>query len=330
MKNWSFSKKASVFGLAVLMVLSIVLAGCGNSGGNSGQFTLGAGSQGGVYYPVGVGIAEILTKNMEGVTVTPEVTGASLENAVLLGNQEVEMAILTAGDLVAGLKGEKPFEQKIDNVSVMFAGLKPGAVQVLTLKDNGIKSIEDLKGKKVALGPQGGSGWKAFAEILPYYNMSLEDVNASYISYGDSIEQLTDKTIDATVVTAGAPTPAVVQLATQSGMAFVPFDEAKLKKFLDEHPYYIASTIKKELYKGLEQDVNTYATVNVVAVSDSVDEEMVYNMLKTLYGHVEDFRKVHPTVQKISVESAGEFKGFRYHEGAAKFFKENGIEVPTE
>jgi TRAP transporter TAXI family solute receptor len=333
MRQNGFFGKRLMAGLSIVCALILVLAACGNTGSGSAKngksgITLGTGDQGGVFYPVGVGFADILSKN--GMTVTPEVTGASLDNAVLLGNKEVEMAIITAGDIVTGKNGEKPFKNKIDNISVMFGGLKPGGVQVLALKKSGIKSITDLKGKRVSVGPQGGSGWKAFSEMLPYYGMSLDDIKPSYISYGDSIDQLTDGAIDASVIVAGTPTPAVVQLATKGDFVIVPFDADKLTKFLEEHKYYTTLTIPKDMYKGMDADIKTYATNNVFAVRDDVSDDIVYNSLKILFEHVDEFRNMHASIKTISVETASSFKGYRYHPGAVKFFKEKGIEVPAK
>jgi uncharacterized protein len=325
--------------VSMMVVLGMVLtiAACGNSSttnkeGSGGDldFSLGAGSQGGVYYPVGVGIAEILNNNMDGITVTPEVTGASLENVVLLGNNEVEIGISTVGDLVLAAEGKEPFKKELDNLSILNVGLKPGAVQVLTLKENGIDSIEDLKGKRVSVGPQGGGGWKAFSEILPYYDMTLEDIEASYLSYGDSIGQLTDGMIDATVITAGLPTPAVMQLAAEEDFAVIPFDEDKLNKFLDEHKYYAKVTIKSSLYKGMTEDVNTYATVNAVVIRDDISEDVVYEINKTLFENLDKLREAHPSLKQLDIEMAAAYKGFKYHPGSVKYFKEQGIEVPAE
>jgi TRAP transporter TAXI family solute receptor len=294
------------------------------------DISIGAGSQGGTYYPVAVGMAEVINKHMEGVTATPEVTGASLENQVLLGNQELEIAIVTAGDLVASRNGEPPFDSKIENVSVMYQGLKPGAVQVVALKDSGIRSIADLRGKKVSLGPQGGGGWKAFAEILPLYDMSLDDLKVSYLAYGDSIEQLTDGTLDAAVIAAGLPTAAIVQLAASAEFVMVPFDQDKLTAFLNDHQYYTKVTIRKEMYAGMTEDVETFATVNLVAIRDDLSEESVYNITKTLFDHLDELKSAHPSLQDLSLEFASEFKGFRYHPGAAKFFREKGFDVPVQ
>jgi TRAP transporter TAXI family solute receptor len=341
--NLSMYKK--LFSLVLMLTFVFAVSACGNSSsdevGSSAEsggedtnesvdFSLGAGSQGGVYYPVGVGVADILTNNMDGVTVTPEVTGASLENAVLLGNEEVEIGVVTVGDLFLAAEGQEPFKKELNNLTIMYQGLKPGAIQVLTLKDNGIDSIEDLKGKNVAVGPQGGGGWKAFSEILPYYDMSLDDMNPNYISYGDSIEQLSDGTVDATVITAGLPTPAVKQLASQEDYKVVPFEEEKLSKFLDEHKYYTSITIKKDFYEGMSEDVKTFATVNVVAVREDVDEDLVYEMDKVLFDNIDKLREAHPSIKTLDLEMASSYKGFKYHPGSVKFFEEEDIEVPSE
>jgi uncharacterized protein len=331
------------------LVLALVLSGCGASKGTQGaagpapaageqkkaeadpkQLSLGAGSQGGVYYPIGVGVATVISKYVTTTSVTPEVTGAASDNLVLLGNGEIGIGITTAGDLYKGARGEAPYDKKYTNISVMFGGVKPGAVQIVVPKNSNVQSVADLKGKRVGVGPQGGSGWTAFAELLPYFGLKWEDIKPSYISYDESIDQMKDGNLDASVIVAGLPTPAVNSLAVQAPYRMLTLPKEKLDTFLKEHPYYIPVTVKQATYPKLDQDVATYATVNLVAVRDSLSEDLVYRMTQATFDHLDELQNVHASAKAITLESAISFTGYRYHPGAAKYFKEKGKEVPTK
>lgn len=339
-------RRRLMYAISVLLALGTMLAGCGGKGApgeadnaskaaapgarkSPSQISLGAGNQGGAYYPVGVGIAEVISKNLSGTKVTPEVTGAATENVVLVGNGEVEMGITTAADLYKANKGVPPFDKAYKNVSVMFAGLKPGALQIVVLKDSPIKSISDLKGKKVGVGPQGGVGWQMFADILPHYGLKLEDIKASYISYQDSVDQLSDGNLDAAVIQAALPTPAITQLANTKAYRILSIENEKLDAHLKDRPYENRLTIPKGTYPGLDQDVTTLSSVNLVIVNDALSDELVYNMTKTVFDHLDQLHAVHASAKAINIDSATSFKGFRFHRGAVKFFKEKGKDVPA-
>lgn len=332
-------RRTRLIAIVVAVCLLFMLAGCGPNTASQpsgteqvskGQLALGAGSQGGVYYPVGVGIAEVITKHVPGVTVTPEVTGASTENVVLAGSGEVDIAIATAGDLYKASRGEPPFESEINNLSIFFGGLRPGAVQIVVREDSPIQSVADLRGKRVSVGPQGGGGVQAFSELLSSYGMTLDDIQASYVSYQESAEQVADGNLDAAVIVAAWPTPAITQLANTTAIRLLPIEQNVLDKFVQDRPYYIKVTIPKDTYEGQKRDVETFATVNLVIVRDDLSDEQVYEMTKAIFDHLDELHPVHPSANAITLESATAYKGFRYHPGAARYFKEKGRDVPTK
>ena len=294
------------------------------------QLTIAGGSLGGVYYPLAVGIAEVVSKNVPGVTATPQVTEASTQNVVLAGTGEVDIAIATAGDLYKASLGEQPFPRKFTNLSVWFGGLRPGAVQVVVRRDSPIRTLADLRGKRVSLGPRGGGGLQAFLELMPAYGLRLSDLRASYVSYQESADQLGDGNLDAAVIVAATPTPAVTQLASTTPVRLVPVERDRLERFLQEHPYYVAVTVPRTTYNGMDQDVLTFATVNLAIIRDDLSEELVYQMTRAIFENLPQLHAVHAAVRAINLDSATAFKGFRYHPGAARYFREVGRPVPTQ
>lgn len=321
-------KKLTVLSLSLVLLMIIApLEVC--FGARQQHLSLATGSQGGTYYPVGVGIAQIITENVPDLVIEPEVTGAAVENLILVGTGEAQMGITTAEALYQGTLGLPPFREAYKDIQVMFSGLQPGAMQVVTLENSGITSIKQLKGKRVALGPQGGSGWKNFELLLEFYGMTLKDLKTTFVSYGESITQLKDGNVDAAVILAGIPTSAINELGVRHKFRILEVEPDILEAFMTKYPYYTTVEIAPSVY-GLPETVKVFATVNMVVVHKSVDKDTVYKATKAVFENLPKLHGIHPAATAITLETGSSYKGHAYHPGSAAFFKEKGIEVPTE
>ncbi|NLG78381.1 MAG: TAXI family TRAP transporter solute-binding subunit [Firmicutes bacterium] len=322
-------RTAVSLGLGLILVMMLSMVGVCAGAARERHLSLATGSQGGTYYPVGVGIAQIITDTVKGLVVEPEVTGAAIDNVILVGTGEAQMGIATAEALYQGTHGLEPFRESYKNIRVMFSGLQPGAMQVATLESSGIKSIRDLKGKRVALGPQGGSGWKNFALLLEFYGMTIKDFKTTFVSYEESINQLKDGNVDAAVILAGIPTSAIKELGVRHRFRLIQIEPDILEAFMKKYPYYQLVDIEPSVY-GLREKVTTFATINMVIVNSLVDKDTVYEATRAVFENLDKLHRIHPAAQAITLKTATSYKGHPYHPGAAAYFREKGIEVPEE
>ncbi len=322
-------RRAVSLALGLVLLTTTSLAGVCSSAGREQHLSLATGSQGGTYYPVGVGIAQIISETVPGLTVAPEVTGAAVENVILVGTGEAQMGITTAEALYQGTRGLEPFRESYKDIRVMFSGLQPGAMQVVALEGSGIKSIKDLKGKRVALGPQGGAGWKNFELLLEFYGLTIKDFRTTFVSYGESITQLKDGNVDAAVILAGIPTSAITELGVRHRFRLLQIEPDILAAFMKKYPYYELVDIEPSVY-DLPEKVTVFATVNMVIVNSKVDKDTVYAATKAVFENLDKLHQIHPAAKAITLKTGTSYTGHAYHPGSAAFFKEKGITVPAE
>lgn len=329
--------------IAVLICFALiasVVIGCGNDGedakgedgGDTGKPTflsIATGGTSGTYYPLGGAIANIITNSVENVNAQAESTGASVENATLIQNKETDLAMIQNDVAFYAANGNvlQKFEDegKYDNIKGL-AVLYPEVIQLVASKDSGITSVADLKGKDVAVGAP-GSGTEANArQIMNAYGISFEDLGkADPLSFSEAAEQLKNKQIDAAFVTAGIPTAAITEVSTVSDVVIVPIDSDKIKGLQEEYPFYTEFTIPAESYKGQEKDITTAAVMAMLAVRGDLEEELVYNITKSIFENTEELGKAHEKGKLIKVDEANNGMPIDLHPGASKYFKEAGV-----
>ncbi|WP_042144099.1 TAXI family TRAP transporter solute-binding subunit [Paucisalibacillus sp. EB02] len=311
-------KKKYIITFAVLLVLSLALAACGGSK----QLTMLTGGTGGTYYPLGGEISKIISDEAE-MKVTPSSSNASADNIQALADEEADIAFTQTDVMANAVEGTNSFEGKaVDNVLAM-GSLYPETIQIVTSANSGITSVEDLVGKKVSVGAP-GSGTRVNAEqILAAHGLDIDsDIQAQDLDFDESTGGIQDGNIDAAFITAGTPTGSVEGLAATSDITIVPIAQDKIDALVEEFPYYAADTIPSGTY-GLESEVTTVAVLAMLAVSDSLSEDDVYEMTKAVY---ENTGKItHAKGKLITKESALDGIGIDLHPGAEKYFKEAGL-----
>jgi uncharacterized protein len=335
------SKKTISLLLVFVLVMSL-LVGCGgdtttdgdggdsgDSGGNAKEtyISIATGGTSGTYYPLGGAIAKIFNDNVEGVTANAQSTGASVENIGLVANQETEVAFIQSDITYYAFTGTEAFEDKdpIENIRGM-AMLYPELVQIIATKDSGIESVDDLKGKKVAIGAP-GSGTEANArQILNAHGITYDDLaKADYLSFGEAADQLKNKQVDAAFVTAGLPTAAVTEVGQTSDIVIVPIDGEKIAELSAEFPFYTKVTIPANTYKNQEEDRDTAAVMAMLVVPEELDEDLMYNLTKQLFEQRQTIIDTHDRGNDIKLETAIEGMPIELHPGAAKYYEEEGI-----
>ena len=313
--------------LAILTVLAVVLvafAACG--GGSTTTMTMGTGGTQGTYYAYG-GILGNQIKTSTGITVNVVSTDGSKANILGIDTGNYQLATVQSDVMAYAAEGSRTFEAegKIESFSVI-GGLYAEAVQLITM-DKEIKSVADLKGKKVSIGAAGSGVYFNAVDVLAAAGLTEDDIKPQYQSFGDSADALKDGKIDAAFIVAGAPTPAIQELCTSAEAYLVPIDGEVADKLMEASPYYTVYEVPAETYKGQTEAVKTVTVKATLIVSAAASEEDVYNITKAIFDNAEAITAAHAKGEELSLENATSGMTAPFHAGAAKYFAEKGIEV---
>jgi len=317
-------KLRKCFALVLAAAVILTFTACG---GGSGKMTMGTGSATGTYYGFG-GVLGQYIKNYAGVDVTVVSTDGSKANIQGIDSGDYQLGTVQSDVMSYAWEGTRSFEgEKLDSFRVV-AGLYAEAVQLITM-DPDIKSVEDLKGKSVSIGAPGSGVYFNAIDVLTAAGLSESDISAQYQSFSDSTDALKDGKIDAAFIVAGAPTPAITELCTTNSAYLVPIDGAVADALMAQCPFYTVYSIPAGTYPGQETDVQTVTVKATLIVSASADEEQVYNLTKAIFDHTADIAKENGKGAELSVENATSGMTAPFHSGAAKYFAERGVTVPT-
>ena len=322
-------KKFFALILALLMVLTLVACGDsaapGSEDGAKPASTLRfvTGGESGTYYAFGSVLANHVTNNA-GVDVVGLVGNGSQSNVFELEDGNAELAFCQSDVMAYAYEGTNLFADTgaVDCFSTV-AALYTEQVQIVTLNPD-IKTVADLKGKSVSIGAQGSGVYFNAIDILGVYGLTEEDINPTYQSFGDSADALKNGQIDAAFIVAGAPTTAVVDLATTKDVYLVSLDADHVAKLLETSPYYAECTIAKDVYNTAD-DVITVGVGAVVLARNDVSEDAVYAFVKDIFENAATIS--HDKAKELDLSYASSITSVPYHPGAAKYFAEKGITV---
>ena len=299
----------------------------GMEGGTSLNFTTG-GDQG-TYYGFG-GVLAGKVGEATSTTVTAITSGGSQANIEAMDAGDAQLGFVQSDVMAYAYNGTNLFEEygKVENFSTV-AALYMEQVQIVTLDPN-IKTVADLAGKNVSVGAAGSGVFYNAVDVLGAYGLDVEtDINPTYQSFGDSAEALQDGKIDAAFVVAGAPTTAITSLAATKDVYLVSLDDEHIDALIEASPYYSKNVIPASAY-GTDGDVTTVAVGAVVIARDDVSEADVYNFCYGIFENIDAITAAHAKGGELDMEFATSVTAVPYHPGAAKYFAEKGIEVPTK
>ncbi|MBC7087906.1 MAG: TAXI family TRAP transporter solute-binding subunit [Tissierellales bacterium] len=322
--------------LAMILILSLV-AGCTSGGDNTNNDTgtkpgnvfisIATGGTGGTYYPLGGAMAKIFNENIEGVTANAQSTGASVENINLVSQGEAEVGFVQNDVAYYAWTGTETFQdkEKVTNIRGM-AMLYPEVIQIIATKDSGIQSVEDLRGKKVAVGAPGSGTEVNARQILAEYGITYNDLaKADYLSFNEAADQLKNKQIDAAFVTAAVPTSAVTEVTQTADIVVVSLDSGKIASLQSKYPFYTEVVIPKDSYKNQTEDVIAAAVMAMLIVPEDLDEDLVYNMTKSIFENRQVIIDTHDRGNDIKLETALEGMPIDLHPGAERYYVEQGL-----
>jgi len=288
------------------------------------------GGTGGVYFPVGSKLAEMLNKYAGDVAAAEARTsGASVANANALAQGDANVAFIQNDIAYYAYNGLYMFDKnKVDMRGVI--SLYPETIQIVVLADSPIKSIYDLAGKKVAVGAT-GSGTAINAEQILKAAGVWDKVEKIYAPFTDAANLLKLRQIDAAFITAGHPTSAIVELSTTAPVRLLPIPDEVYNKLLGEgYRFYTRVVVPKGTYNGLDSDVQTVAVMAMIAVRPDMPDDVVYAILKTIFNNLDEFRGAHARVAGLSLEKVLDGMSIPLHPGAVKFYREKGLQIPAE
>ena len=316
--------------LATTMVMSLV--GCGQAAGGAGapaassNLRFVTGGESGTYYAFGSVIAQHATNNTD-FSIVGVVGNGSQANIMELEDGNAELAFCQSDVMAYAYDGVNLFENKVDCFSTV-AALYTEQVQIVTL-DESIKTVADLKGKKVSIGAAGSGVYFNAIDILGAYGLTEKDIEPTYQSFGDSADALKDGKIDAAFVVAGAPTTAITDLATTKDVYLVSLDSEHVEQLLKASPYYAECTIGADVY-GLAGDTTTVGVGAVVLARNDVSEDAVYALCADIFDNAANLTDSHAKYAELNLDYATSITSVPYHAGAAKYFKEKGYDVLTK
>ena len=312
--------------LALLLVLS--MTACGGSSGSS-RLTMGTGGTSGTYYAFGNILAQYIN-NSGSVTVIPVSTDGSKANISYISIGDYHLGFSQSDVLAYAWQGTRSFEADgpIDSFRVI-AGLYAEAVQLVTL-DPSIRSVADLAGKNVSIGAPGSGVYFNAIDILAAAGLTENDINPQYQSFGDSTDALKDGKIDAAFIVAGAPTAAITELCTTNQAYLVPIDGEIAQKLMDSNSFYTPYIIPAGTYAGQDTDIVTVTVKATLIVSASTSEEDVYNITKAIFDNAAAIAVENSKGAELDLENATTGMSAPFHPGAARYYAEHDIIVPTE
>lgn len=282
---------------------------------------IASGGTAGTYFPLAGGMADIWNKNIPGVNATAQSTGASVANINLLRDGEADVIMVQNDIAYYSATGTEIFDGDAYGDLRGLCILYPETIQIVTLEGKGIDTVVDLKGKRVAVGAA-GSGTEANArQILAAAGVTYNDITVQYLSFAEAASNLKDGNVDAAFLTAGHPTAAVQDIGAQHSVKLVTVEDDMADKLIADYPFYTKLVIPAGTYTGIDEDAKTVAVQAMLAVSANMDEELAYNLVKTMYDNQDRMQAAHTTAgAKIKPETGLDGMGIELHPGAAKYF----------
>ncbi len=321
----------TVFSLLALVALSA----CGGGGEDAGSasslrfISIGTAPPGGAFFVVGGALGEVLNQNGPGWEVTAEATKGSQENIRRLESGELDIALSNAAITYFAARGEGSWEKAYGIRSVMT--LAPNVAMFVAPRDSGVASIADIRGKRAVVGPA-GAGWESFVRpIVEAHGVTYDDFTPLNNTQAGAVDNLADGSVAAAFLGGAVPTASIVQASTSQDILLVPFDETARAELVTNYPFFYERTVPAGTYRGQDEDYHglDVGSMHLVA-SVKADEELIYQITKTIYQNRESVTEIHPAGNFINPENVVRDTGVEFHSGAIRFYREIGIWPETD
>jgi len=280
----------------------------------------------GVYYQVALQISNLMNKNMSAkYNYVGRPTGGSVFNINAMIRETFDFGVAQSDRNFQAFNGLADWDGKaVKNLRSVFS-MHPETVMLVTRKDTGIKKVTDIKGKRVNIGNPGSGQRFNAEEVMKIYGIDQnKDIMAEGLQQGEASRALVDRKIDAFFYTVGNPSAAIEEPAQSVDMVMIPLDHPKIKELAEEKPYYVYTKIPAGTYRGVDYDVPTYAVTATVISHETVPDEVVYDMVKTVFERLDDLKASHAAFRNLEPKQMLQGLSAPFHPGAIKYYKEKG------
>ena len=308
------------------LVLGTVLGG----GAMAQNISIATGGTGGVYYPLGGGMAAVLSKHVTGLQATAEVTGGSVDNLKLIGTGKPYLGMVMSDAAQDALKGVDKFNGNkvpLKTLLVMY----PNRMHVVSIEGRGVSKMADLKGKRVSTGAPGSATEVMAFRLIEAVGLDKDkDMKRERLSVAESVNALKDGKIDAFFWVGGLPTAAVTDLANTPGTKIKMIDHADAVAAMNKKygNLYVEDVIGKSVYKGMDADNKQATVMNILVAHENLDEKTAYNIVKTVFEKKDELVAVHKEAANFKLENQkADASPIPFHPGAIRYYAEKGIKI---
>jgi hypothetical protein len=317
-------RRLLILGVIVALIFSVSSAWAQKSV----RLSIATGGTGGVYYPLGGGMANIISKYIPYAEATAEVTTASVDNCLLVGKEKADLALIMADVGWDAYMGKGKFKEKISLRSL--AVLYPNNMHIVTLEGSGIDKVSDLKGKRISTGAPGSGTEVKGLRVLEAYGLDPDkDMKRDRLGASESAGALKDRKIDAYFWDGGIPTASVTDLGATPGikMKLIGHEDA-IPRMRDKYgPLYVKGVIPAKSYPGQDGDVPIAVVWNILVCNEKMKEDVAYDIVKTLFDRKPELVSVHKEARHLSLEPQAGGSPIPLHPGAIRYFKEKGLKI---
>jgi TRAP transporter TAXI family solute receptor len=303
--------------ICLVISLATLLSACGNNNDTQQELHLATASLGGAFYPVGQSASNLVTQYADNLSMLPVVSAGAIQNPRLVHSGEVDVGMTNGNMAWLAVNASGPYAEALDLKAL--GTLHASILHMVTLQGSSIRSFDDLRGKRIAVGPAGGGTYGFLTRLLEVHGMSIDDITPSYLSYTDGFTQLGDGNVDAAFALAGFPTSAVMQTLATQELEFIELSAEKMAAMLTAYPYYTSRDIAAAVYRQ-EKDVTVIGVNNMMIVRSDMDEEKAFQLARAIYGHMDEFRRNNAIAKQIDPAQSLSLP-IPLHAGAARFFE---------
>ena len=321
--------KRKVFAISALAVSAALIAGAAlaQQGLN---IAIATGGTGGVYYPLGGGMANVLSKHVPGMQASARVTGGSVDNLKLIGSQQSEVALVMVDAALDALKGEDKFKGNPVDVRTLMV-LYPNRMHVVSMEGTGVEKMSDLKGKRVSTGSPGSATEVMAFRVIEAAGLDKDkDMRRERLGVAESVNALKDRKIDAFFWVGGLPTAAVTDLGATPNVKIKMIDHAdtveKMNKKYDN--LYTTGVIPAKTYPGQDKDNPIAVVQNILVANAKMSDKVAYDIVKTFIEKRDELVAVHAEAESIKLENQSPKNSpIPWHPGAVKYFSDKGLKM---
>jgi TRAP transporter TAXI family solute receptor len=311
----------------LLLFVSLPLSGLAQEKIN---LSIATGGTGGVYYPMGGGMANVLSKYVPGMSATAEVTGGSVANLQLIGTGKPYIALSMTDAALDAYKGVDKFKgQKTDVRTLMI--LYPNRMHVVSIEGTGVNTMKDMKGKRVSTGSPGSATEVMAFRVIEAAGLDKDkDMRRERLGVAESVNAIKDRKIDAFFWVGGLPTAAVTDLAATPGVKIKMIDHADTVPVMNKKygNLYVEDVIPKTTYSGMAADNKQATVMNILVSNANLSDQAAYNIVKTIFDKRDDLIAVHKEAMNFKLENQKTAASpIPWHPGALKYFKEKGVKL---